>query len=80
LLPAYPCYANRRFSGYTLQIPVGPPKPGGLLVVDNAVSHQAQLQPFADLVAATPSVESVVVPVGKGELLIWKASQPLAGA
>jgi hypothetical protein len=49
-------------------------------VVDNAVSHQAQLQPFADLAAATPSVESVVVPVGKGELLIWKASQPLAGA
>jgi len=48
-------------------------RPGGLVVVDNAVSHHEQLQPFTALVQATPGVESVVVPVGKGEMLIWKA-------
>ncbi|UOQ68882.1 O-methyltransferase [Hymenobacter volaticus] len=48
-------------------------RPGGLLVVDNAVSHQQELQAFFALVKATPGVESVVVPIGKGELLVWKA-------
>ncbi len=47
-------------------------KPGGLLVVDNALSHPEQLRSFTDLVHATPGVTSVTVPVGKGELLIWK--------
>lgn len=45
---------------------------GGLLVVDNALSHAEQLRAFTDLVHATAGVTSVTVPVGKGELLIWK--------
>ncbi|MDO7886038.1 O-methyltransferase [Hymenobacter cheonanensis] len=49
-------------------------RPGGLVVVDNAVSHHEQLQSFTALVQATPGVTSVVVPTGKGEMLIWKAS------
>jgi len=48
-------------------------RPGGLIVVDNAISHQEQLQEFASLVQATQGVTSVTVPVGKGEMLIWKA-------
>lgn len=47
-------------------------KPGGLLVVDNAISHQNELKTFTAVVAATPNVETSLVPVGKGELLIWK--------
>ncbi len=46
--------------------------PGGLLVVDNAVSHQPELVPFTQLLAATPAVESVLVPLGNGELLVRK--------
>lgn len=44
--------------------------PGGLLVVDNAISHQAELTAFTDLVTATPEVESVLVPLGNGELVV----------
>lgn len=47
-------------------------RPGGLVVVDNAVSHQAELVDFTALVAATPGVETSLVPIGNGELLIWK--------
>lgn len=47
-------------------------RPGGLVVVDNAVSHQAELTDFTALVAITPGVETSLVPIGNGELLIWK--------
>jgi predicted O-methyltransferase YrrM len=45
---------------------------GGLLVVDNAVSHAAELGSFVRAIAATPGYSSVLVPVGKGELLVLK--------
>lgn len=47
--------------------------PGGLLVVDNATSHALELTAFREAVAATAGVEQVLVPLGKGELLVWKA-------
>ncbi|WP_324678452.1 O-methyltransferase [Hymenobacter sp. GOD-10R] len=47
-------------------------RPGGLMVVDNAVSHQHQLVAFLALVEATRGTETSLVPLGKGELLIWK--------
>ncbi|WP_460970357.1 O-methyltransferase [Spirosoma migulaei] len=47
-------------------------KPGGLIAVDNAVSHQAELVAFTELVQQTPGMDTVLVPIGKGELLIWK--------
>ena len=53
-------------------------RPGGLLVVDNATSHPADVEPLTRLVHATPEVASVLVPLGKGELLIWKQDVPLA--
>ncbi|WP_445398957.1 O-methyltransferase [Zobellella sp. An-6] len=48
-------------------------RPGGLLVVDNAISHQAQLADFSRTLAADPDFSSCLVPVGKGELLATRA-------
>jgi predicted O-methyltransferase YrrM len=45
--------------------------PGGLLIVDNAVSHAAELEGFRDQVRAA-GWQSTVVPVGKGEYLALK--------
>ena len=47
-------------------------RPSGLLVVDNAVSHAAELEPFLKLVREEPTASHVLVPVGKGELLVLK--------
>jgi hypothetical protein len=46
--------------------------PGGLLVVDNCVSHADQVADFRALVDAEPSVRSALVPIGAGLLLISK--------
>jgi len=46
--------------------------PGGMMVVDNAVSHANELQEFTALVRAAPGCITALVPVGKGELLILK--------
>jgi predicted O-methyltransferase YrrM len=45
---------------------------GGLIVVDNAVSHENELRDFCQLVRATAGYMISLVPVGKGELLILK--------
>src|SRR5262245_30352245 len=50
-------------------------RPGGLLVVDNATSHQAEMAPFVALVAADPAFVTSLVPVGNGEFLVVKADQ-----
>ncbi|WP_080056935.1 O-methyltransferase [Spirosoma aerolatum] len=47
-------------------------RPGGLLVVDNAVSHEAELAEFTSVVRQTPGLDTSLVPIGNGELLIWK--------
>jgi predicted O-methyltransferase YrrM len=49
-------------------------RPGGLLVVDNAVSHVEQMAPFVALVKADPLFVTSLVPVGNGEFLAVKAS------
>jgi predicted O-methyltransferase YrrM len=46
--------------------------PGGLLVVDNAVSHAVQLEGFMAQVRATSGWRSLAVPVGKGEFIALK--------
>ncbi|ODC02649.1 methyltransferase [Terasakiispira papahanaumokuakeensis] len=48
-------------------------KPGGLLVCDNAISHQQQLAPFREWVQARTDTSEALVPVGKGELMVYKA-------
>lgn len=42
---------------------------GGLLVVDNAVSHADQMRPFLDALARDEAFATSLVPVGKGEFL-----------
>lgn len=44
-------------------------RPGGLLVVDNATSHAAQMQPLRALLDADADFSTSLVPVGNGELL-----------
>jgi hypothetical protein len=46
-----------------------------LLVVDNAISHQAEMAPFVALVAADCRFVTSFVPVGNGEFLAVKADQ-----
>jgi predicted O-methyltransferase YrrM len=48
-------------------------RPGGLLVVDNATSHRAEMAPFVALVSADASFATSLVPVGNGEFLAVKA-------
>jgi predicted O-methyltransferase YrrM len=48
-------------------------RPGGLLVVDNAMSHVEEMAPFAALLEADADFTTSLVPVGKGELLAVKA-------
>jgi predicted O-methyltransferase YrrM len=47
-------------------------RPGGLLVVDNATSHEAEMAPFVALVRADPQFVSTLVPVGNGEFVAVK--------
>jgi len=44
----------------------------GLIVADNALSHAEAMEPLFKIVAADPSLTSVVLPVGKGQLIVQK--------
>jgi predicted O-methyltransferase YrrM len=46
--------------------------PGGLLVADNAISHQESLQPLIDNALADSRVDAMVIPIGTGELVCRK--------
>lgn len=48
---------------------------GGLLVVDNALSHSAEMAPLLALVGADPDFVTCTVPVGNGEFLATRASR-----
>lgn len=48
-------------------------RPGGLLVVDNALSHADEMAPFMALVTADPAFTCCTLPVGKGEFLATRA-------
>ena len=48
-------------------------RPGGLLVVDNATSHAAEMAPFVALVEADADFTTSLVPVGNGEFLAVRA-------
>ena len=43
--------------------------PGGILVADNAINHQATLRPMLDQALQDERVDALIVPVGKGELV-----------
>jgi predicted O-methyltransferase YrrM len=46
--------------------------PGGLLVVDNAVSHAAEMEAFIALVRSAPGWRSATIPIGNGEFVSLK--------
>jgi predicted O-methyltransferase YrrM len=48
-------------------------RPGGLLVVDNATSHPAEIASFIAMVKADPEFVTSLVPVGNGEFLAVRA-------
>ena len=48
-------------------------RPGGMLVVDNAISHAGEMAPFLALVKADSLFATCLVPVGKGEFVAVKA-------
>jgi predicted O-methyltransferase YrrM len=48
-------------------------RPGGLLVVDNALSHVEQMAPFKALVDGDSAFTTCLVPVGKGEYLATRS-------
>ncbi len=45
---------------------------GGILVADNAINHYETLKPMIDMAMNDERVDSVVVPIGKGELVCRK--------
>ncbi len=45
---------------------------GALLIADNAINHQATLQPMLDRAMQDPAVDALIVPIGKGELVCRK--------
>lgn len=47
-------------------------EPGGLLVCDNAISHRDELADFTLWLNKQNNLKSALVPVGKGELLVYK--------
>jgi predicted O-methyltransferase YrrM len=46
--------------------------PGGFLVADNAISHEAQLRPMLDYALQDERMDSVLVPIGQGDLICRK--------
>jgi predicted O-methyltransferase YrrM len=46
--------------------------PGGILVADNAISHQAELRPMLDRALSDERVDAVLVPIGTGDLVCRK--------
>ncbi|CAG9296968.1 O-methyltransferase [Celerinatantimonas diazotrophica] len=50
-------------------------KPGGLLVCDNATSHRDELEEFIYWLNHQSNLSTSLVPVGKGELLVYKGEQ-----
>lgn len=46
--------------------------PGSLIVMDNVVSHAAEVESFLAVVRETPGYRTVLAPLGQGEQLIMK--------
>jgi predicted O-methyltransferase YrrM len=53
--------------------------PGGLLVVDNAVSHAGEMTAFREQISADPRVVDALAPTGAGALLVVKEPGGAAG-
>ena len=47
---------------------------GGIVIVDNAISHREEMAPFIAIVQADPDFTTCLVPVGNGEFLATRSS------
>ena len=47
-------------------------RPGGLLAIDNVLSHPDEVSPFLALLAGDPTIMGTTVAVGKGLHLAWR--------
>jgi predicted O-methyltransferase YrrM len=50
-------------------------RPGGLMVVDNALSHAEEMAPLVGLIKADADLATSLVPLGNGEFLAVKADR-----
>lgn len=68
------CFLDAEKQDYLEHYEIVVPKlvPGGLLAVDNVVSHQDAAQPMLDRALSDKRVDSLVVPIGKGVLVSRK--------
>ena len=48
-------------------------KPGGIMICDNAVSHEEELGEFMEFFVNRSDYTACLVPVGKGEFIACKA-------
>ncbi len=46
--------------------------PGGILIADNAINHEATLRSMLNRALNDPRVDALIVPIGKGELVCRK--------
>ncbi|NAW85566.1 O-methyltransferase [Photobacterium halotolerans] len=46
---------------------------GGVLVCDNAISHRHELEAFTDYLCRREGLTTCLLPVGKGEFVVYKA-------
>jgi predicted O-methyltransferase YrrM len=49
-------------------------RPGGSIVIDNALSHPDEVAPLRELLAADPALTTTTLALGKGELLALRSS------
>lgn len=54
-------------------------RPGGVLIVDNAVSHESELANFVDYIKSLSTFTTALVPVGKGEFIACKQGSLATG-
>jgi caffeoyl-CoA O-methyltransferase len=65
------CFLDAEKEAYSACYEAVVPKlvPGGILIADNAINHEATLRPMLDRALADARVDALVVPIGKGELV-----------
>ncbi len=64
--------AEKEVYGKCYEIVVPNMVAGGILVADNAISHETQLRPMLNHSLNDPRVDAMVVPIGTGELVCRK--------
>lgn len=52
--------------------PVRVVRPGGVLAIDNVLSHPDEVAPFLALIASDPRLVAATIPIGKGLHLAWR--------